>query len=107
MRTTVTRIYRFEAAHSLPGFGGPAEALHGHSYAARVEVEGGYRTEDLDAAWSRLLPRLDHALLNEAFDDTTVEGLAAALFGRLADAGAPVRSVEVQEGDLRFGRALG
>ena len=102
--TTVTRIYRFEAAHRLPEGFGKASGLHGHSYTVRVELEGGYPTETLDRFWAGLSSTFDHKLLNDVFDDTTVEGLAESLLVRLGSA-CPVLAVEVQEGDLRFGRA--
>lgn len=100
--TTITRIYRFEAAHQLPeSFCGPATRLHGHSYTVRIEMPGGHRTEDLDAAWDELSSAcLDHRFLNDHFGDTTVEGLADAFFTAF-----DAVSVEVQEGDLRFARA--
>lgn len=102
MNVTVTRIYTFEAAHSLPeDFGGPATRTHGHTYTVRVTLPARTRTEDLDAAWRGIVDELDHRLLNDYWDDTTVEGLAVALLGFFPDALA----VEVQEGNQRFGRA--
>jgi 6-pyruvoyl-tetrahydropterin synthase len=105
MTVTVTRIYTFEAAHALPvEFGGPATRLHGHTYTVRVTVPGGTRTEDLDGCWRDTVhPDVDHALLNEVFQDTTVEGLAATWLEHFAHFDAT--AVEVQEGALRFARA--
>lgn len=106
MKVTVTRIYSFEAAHRLPDeFGGPATRLHGHTYTLRVTVEGGYRTEDLDAEWNVLRPLYDHALLNDHLTDTTVEGLAREFLRWFTCADVPVVAVEVQEGNLRHARA--
>jgi 6-pyruvoyl-tetrahydropterin synthase len=101
VNVTVTRIYTFEAAHRLPDeFGGPATRLHGHTYTVRVTTPGGVRTEDTDATWETLRADLDHSLLNDVVDDTTVEGLAAFLLHEL-----DAEAVEVQEGNLRYARA--
>lgn len=102
MTVTVTRIYKFEAAHKLPkAFCGPATRLHGHSYTVRIEMPHGFRTEDLDAEWKKVAAaKLDHRFLNDHFEDTTVEGLAKELLYRFEAV-----SVEVQEGEVRFGRA--
>lgn len=101
MKTSITRIYTFEAAHALPAdFGGPATRVHGHTYTVRVTMPGRHRTEDLDREWDRLAARLDHRLLNEVIEDTTVEGLAEFVLAEL-----DAQAVEVQEGTLRFGRA--
>jgi 6-pyruvoyl-tetrahydropterin synthase len=101
VKVTVTRIYSFEAAHALPAeFGGPATRMHGHTYTVRVTVAGGVRTEDLDKTWKTISHRLDHRLLNDVVEDTTVEGLATYLLSEL-----DAEAVEVQEGNLRFARA--
>lgn len=78
------RIYReftFEAAHYLPSAppGHPNSRVHGHSFRARVTIEGEpdpasglvMHFDDLSAAIEEAREALDHRLLNE------VEGLAA------------------------------
>lgn len=36
----ITKEFRFEAAHYLPGYDGLCSNIHGHSYALRVTVRG-------------------------------------------------------------------
>ncbi len=85
------RIYKdfqFEAAHFLPSAAaGTANArVHGHSFRARVIIDGepdaetGYvfHFDDLTAAIAETQDGLDHRLLNE------VEGLGAPTLERIA-----------------------
>jgi 6-pyruvoyltetrahydropterin/6-carboxytetrahydropterin synthase len=85
------RIYKdfqFEAAHFLPSAaaGTPNARVHGHSFRARVIVEGepdqstGYifHFDDLSAAIRETEEALDHRLLND------VEGLTAPTLERIA-----------------------
>ena len=86
------RIYRdfqFEAAHFLPSApqGHPNSRVHGHSFRARVIIDGEpdaetgvvFHFDDLSAAISEAREALDHRLLNE------VEGLAAPTLERIAE----------------------
>ncbi|MBX9682369.1 MAG: 6-carboxytetrahydropterin synthase [Hyphomicrobium sp.] len=85
------RIYKdfqFEAAHFLPNAspGHPNARIHGHSFRARVVVDGepdpgtGYvfHFDELTAALADTRDALDHRLLNE------VDGLAAPTLERIA-----------------------
>lgn len=85
------RIYKdflFEAAHFLPSAppGHPNSRIHGHSFRARVIIEGepqaetGYvfHFDDLSAAIADAREALDHRMLND------VEGLAAPTLEQLA-----------------------
>lgn len=85
------RIYKdfhFEAAHYLPSAapGHHNARIHGHSFRARVVVDGepdaetGYvfHFDDLSAAIAEARDALDHRLLNE------VDGLAAPTLERVA-----------------------
>lgn len=86
------RIYRdffFEAAHFLPSAapGHPNSRIHGHSFRARVIIDGEpdaasgivFPFDDLSAAIEETRDALDHHLLNE------VEGLAAPTLERIAE----------------------
>jgi 6-pyruvoyltetrahydropterin/6-carboxytetrahydropterin synthase len=92
------RIYKdfhFEAAHYLPSAEpGTANArVHGHSFRARVTLEGepdaatGYvvHFDDLGAAIKEAQAELDHRLLNEVpgLSAPTLERIALWLWNRL------------------------
>lgn len=85
------RIYKeflFEAAHFLPSAppGHPNSRIHGHSFRARIVIDGepqpetGYivHFDDLAAAMREAQQALDHRFLNE------VEGLSAPTLERIA-----------------------
>ena len=85
------RIYKeflFEAAHFLPSAppGHPISRVHGHSYRARVTIDGEpsaktgivLHFDELEAAVAEARDALDHRMLNE------VEGLEAPTLERIA-----------------------
>ena len=85
------RIYKefqFEAAHYLPTAapGTPNARVHGHSFRARIVIDGqpdeetGYifHFDDLTKAMAETQDALDHRLLND------VEGLATPTLERIA-----------------------
>lgn len=85
------RIYKdfqFEAAHYLPSApaGHPNARIHGHSFRARISIDGEPDPEtglimhlaDLEAALQDVQKALDHRLLNE------VEGLGVPTLERIA-----------------------
>ena len=85
------RIYKdfqFEAAHFLPSAAaGSANArIHGHSFRARVVIDGEpnaetgfvFHFDDLTAALAETQDALDHRLLND------VDGLSAPTLERIA-----------------------
>ena len=94
------RIYKeflFESAHYLPGAApGTANArVHGHSFRARVSIEGvpdpqtGYvfHFDELAGAMADARDALDHRLLNEVegLEAPTLERIAMWLWNRLAE----------------------
>ena len=85
------RIYKeffFEAAHFLPSAppGHPNARVHGHSFRARITVDGQPDEEtgiiihfgELEAAVQEAKDALDHRMLNE------IEGLSAPTLERIA-----------------------
>ncbi len=85
------RIYRdflFEAAHFLPSAppGHPNSRIHGHSFRARVWIDGEpnaetgvvFHFDDLSSALTDCKDALDHRMLND------VEGLSAPTLERIA-----------------------
>jgi 6-pyruvoyltetrahydropterin/6-carboxytetrahydropterin synthase len=109
VRWEISRAFRFEAAHSLPGLpdGHKCRRLHGHSF--RVEVWVGDDNllpegwvcdfADIDQAFDPLLEELDHQHLNEidGLENPTSEVLAAWIWSRLAHALPGLIAVEVAE----------
>ena len=93
MPYTVTKDFRFEAAHSLPHLprDHTCHRLHGHSYRFRVEVTGepderGFVVDyaEISADVNPIVRKLDHQNLNDLFDfPTTAENLAKWLFDEI------------------------
>ena len=113
-KTTLSKTFRFEAAHHLPNHDGKCRELHGHSYRLVVYIEGkvnqrvGEPTEGMvmdfatiSAAWKKHLePMLDHKDLNQQFlFVTTAENIAAWVLVQFHDCGIPVDHVELWETD--------
>jgi 6-pyruvoyltetrahydropterin/6-carboxytetrahydropterin synthase len=95
----LTKSFRFEAAHALPGttLGAASEEIHGHSFRAEVTVRG---TPDpatgmvvdfglLTRSMAEIQKTLDHKFLNkiEAIGLPTLENLSRFIFERVEHAG--------------------
>jgi len=103
----------FDAAHSLRGYGGKCEQLHGHRFklvvtlnASRLNKTGlAYDFTDLKRDLEPITARLDHHCLNEVppFDkiNPSSENLARTVFEwlapKFAKGNAKLASVEVWE----------
>jgi 6-pyruvoyltetrahydropterin/6-carboxytetrahydropterin synthase len=98
----------FSAAHSLRGYQGDCERLHGHNYRVEVVVESAELDamgivmdfRDLKQALKKVLGGMDHQYLNEIDPFTTLnpsaENIARHIHQAIADAvKAPVRLREV------------
>ncbi len=100
----ITKIFRFEAAHNLPGHRGKCARLHGHSYRLDVTLRGPIKDvpeqsdhgmvmdfEDLSQiVRASIIERLDHSMLNEATGiHTTAENLTHWIWDALVAAGLP------------------
>jgi 6-pyruvoyltetrahydropterin/6-carboxytetrahydropterin synthase len=99
----LTKSFRFEAAHALPGttFGEASEEIHGHSFRAEVTVRG---TPDpltgmvldlglLQRSLEEVQKMLDHKMLNkvEGLGPPTLENLSRFVWERLQYAGQITR----------------
>jgi 6-pyruvoyltetrahydropterin/6-carboxytetrahydropterin synthase len=108
----VSKVFRFEAAHSLPNHDGKCRNPHGHSYKVVVCIKGNIRNEpdhpkegmvidfaDIKFVWrSALEPSLDHKDLNETLGIvTTAENIAGWIMSVFRLNLIPVDKVEVWE----------
>ena len=99
----LTKSFRFEAAHSLPGttLGGTSEEIHGHSFRAEVSVRGVPDPETgmvldlgvLEARMAEVQKLLDHKLLDriQALGPATLENLSRFIWDRVQHAGRVAR----------------
>ena len=96
MKTSITKQFRFEAAHSLPNHDGKCKNLHGHSYLLEVTISGEILKEGpkegmiMDFAdlskivENEIINPWDHQFLNNIVPFmTTAENLAQECFHRL------------------------
>ena len=105
---TLTVRDHFDAAHSLRGYDGECQRLHGHTWDVEVSIEGTdldgigivYDFKTLKADLRSVLDDYDHRHLNEVepFDamNATAENLARVVFERIATlVGPAVKVTEV------------
>lgn len=86
---TVTKIFKFEAAHWLPFYDGACHNLHGHSYKLEVTVTGkiNENVENPQCGMiidfsvlkgiveEKIIRRFDHSNLNDFFENPTAENM--------------------------------
>jgi 6-pyruvoyltetrahydropterin/6-carboxytetrahydropterin synthase len=94
-RLEITKEFRFDAAHFLPGMpdGHSYRRMHGHSFRVAVSLAGtpdpahGWITDfaEVDAALTELKGVLDHATLNDlpGLENPTLEVIAGWIAERL------------------------
>ncbi|MFA5958399.1 6-pyruvoyl tetrahydropterin synthase family protein [Hyphomicrobium sp.] len=111
----IYKDFRFEAAHFLPSAPpGTANArVHGHSFRARVVVEGepnpstGYifHFDELSAAIHETEEALDHRMLNEidGLSAPTLERIAMWIWNRLSNRVPGLTQVEVHRDSCNEG----
>ena len=95
---SITKIFRFEAAHHLPGHHGKCARPHGHSYWLEVTIHGPIKDAPGESDHSMVMDfgdlshivknsvieRLDHQDLNAITElHTTAENLAHWIWGEL------------------------
>lgn len=95
MRARLSKIFHFEAAHTLPTLpeGHRCRQMHGHSFKVVIHVEGEvneeigwvYDHKEISKAMEPLLDLLDHAYLNdiEGLESPTIERIAAWFWRKL------------------------
>ena len=112
------RIYKdflFEAAHYLPGAapGTPNARIHGHSFRARVAIDGEpsadtgvvFHFDDLANAIAETQDALDHRMLNEVdgLATPTLERIAVWIWNRLANSVPGLAEIEVSRDSCHEG----
>jgi len=110
MKTTVTKQFRFEAAHSLPNHDGKCKNIHGHSYLLEVTVSGTKHTSGPKEGMivdfndvskiveENIINKWDHHFLNEILPFvTTVENLAEECFKILESKELQIESIKLWE----------
>ncbi|QCR44239.1 6-carboxytetrahydropterin synthase QueD [Curtobacterium sp. SGAir0471] len=91
MKHSLTRSFRFEAAHVLPWHRGKCSRLHGHSYRLEVTITGPLDVNGIVTDFGEIrqivdahvVQVLDHTYLNDRFDNPTVELVASWVFETL------------------------
>jgi 6-pyruvoyltetrahydropterin/6-carboxytetrahydropterin synthase len=111
----IFKDFRFEAAHFLPSapLGTANARVHGHSFRARIIVEGepdaatGYifHFDELSAAIRETEEALDHRMLNEidGLQAPTLERIATWIWNRLANRVPGLAQVEVHRDSCNEG----
>lgn len=109
---TLTKEFKFEAAHKLPKHDGKCARLHGHSWVGKLVVAGDRLVSegpkagmlkdfgDLSAGLKPLVEQcLDHHYLNETtgLENPTSEEVARWVYDRLKPIVPELVAVEIQE----------
>lgn len=110
MQTTITKIFNFESAHSLPNHDGKCAGLHGHSYQLEVSIIGdvvesgpkeGMVMDFADLSnlvRIQIIEKLDHKFLNEVLPfTTTAENIAKWIFETLRNSNLEVSKIKLWE----------
>jgi 6-pyruvoyltetrahydropterin/6-carboxytetrahydropterin synthase len=87
----ISRDFKFDAAHHLPGYDGDCKNLHGHTWKVRVTLQGFYNDQGMLADFKeikkilkrRILNKLDHKLLNDVIKNPTCENICEWVFENL------------------------
>lgn len=101
MKTSVCKVFSFEAAHFLPNYKGKCSNLHGHHWVLEVKVTGFVSPEtgmvidfvDLkNLVNDEVISKLDHTCLNEVLegqvDNPTCENLLDWIWTKLSPIGS-------------------
>lgn len=101
----VTRRFKFDSAHHLPGYPGKCARPHGHGYRLEVTVEGPVREDGLVFDFydlkrivnERVVDRLDHRDLNEILEVPSAENIALWIWNELSE--LPLSQVRLFESE--------
>jgi len=87
----LSRNFVFDAAHRIIDYSGKCERLHGHTYKLKIVVKGDLKPSGMVLDFTifknivndEIISKLDHADLNELFDNPTTENIALWVFEKL------------------------
>jgi 6-pyruvoyltetrahydropterin/6-carboxytetrahydropterin synthase len=109
MNVTLTKLFHFEAAHTLPNVPPDHQCarMHGHSYKVEVSVRGpvdfasGWLMDhsEISARVKPLIARLDHRYLNEipGLENPTFEQLAVWLWREIKPTLPGLHEISIHE----------
>jgi len=91
MKLTVSKTFRFEAAHKLIGYDGDCANLHGHSYVLEIQVKGvvdeqGFVMDFKELkhfVQTKVIDLLDHVYLNDIIKNPTAENIVIWIVRKL------------------------
>jgi len=91
MKLTVSKTFRFEAAHKLIGYDGDCANLHGHSYVLEIQVKGEVDEQGFVMDFKQLkhfvqtkvIDLLDHVYLNDIIKNPTAENIVIWIVRKL------------------------
>ena len=91
MLLTVSKTFRFEAAHKLIGYDGDCANLHGHSYVLEIQVKGvvdeqGFVMDFKELkhfVQTKVIDLLDHVYLNDIIKNPTAENIVIWIVRKL------------------------
>jgi len=101
----VTKRFRFDSAHHLPGYPGKCALPHGHGYRLEVTVAGPIREDGLVYDFydlkrivkERVIERLDHRDLNDLLEVPSAENIAVWIWDELRD--LPLHEIRLHESE--------
>ena len=115
MKVSVTKSFKFEAAHFLPDYDGACSRLHGHSYKMQVTLSGSVdeasgMVVDFNVMKkvvnSLVVDKYDHQYLNDFFKIPTAENMVQHIFKELrtkfTKMGLTLESVKLWETEGSF-----
>ena len=112
MRTAVSRVFYFDAAHTIVDHPGKCKNLHGHTYKLIVTVEGPVKEGmvmdfgEIKKIVDPIVERYDHAYLNDLFENPTVENIAVKIRSEIQEKTSHRISVQLWEGRRNYAEVL-